>query len=279
MLNTASLTKPSDCSLFWSWKHFSNFPYRSTHQKFCIMLNLKQKNRPDFGRVSAKDDTDIAVHQFKRSSKHGIWAESLRLLRDIILILAVFVLFGVFIAQPVVVEGTSMIPQLENGERLIVNKLVYYNFKSVDWGHLKRGDIVVFWYPDDPEESFVKRIIGLPGEVVEVRDGKVLINDKPINEPYLTQLEIKEMQDFEPVLVDKHYYFVMGDNRGDSSDSREWGLVPEKYIYGTAFFRYWRPSKFGFLNHGTNNSQGEKEKPANEKQKRSEDDKDFRAAE
>ncbi len=228
--------------------------------------------------VSAKDDTDISVHQFKRVSKQGIWTESLRLLRDIILILAVFVLFGVFIAQPVVVEGTSMVPQLENGERLIVNKLVYYNFKSVDWGHLKRGDIVVFWYPDDPDESFVKRIIGLPGEVVEVRDGKVLINDKPIVEPYLTDLEIKEMQNFEPVLVDKHYYFVMGDNRGDSSDSREWGLVPEKYIYGKAFFRYWRPSKFGFLNYGINNSQGDTKEPTNEKDKKSDKDNDFRAA-
>ncbi|MEZ5346287.1 MAG: signal peptidase I [Pyrinomonadaceae bacterium] len=243
------------------------------------MFSVKQNNRPDFGMVSAKDDSDIQIHQFKRASKQGIWTESLRLLRDIILIVAVFVLFGVFIAQPVVVEGTSMVPQLENGERLIVNKLVYYNIKSVNWGHLKRGDIVVFWYPENPDESFVKRIIGLPGEVVEVRDGKVLIDDKPINEPYLTELEVKEMRDFEPVIVDKHYYFVMGDNRGDSSDSREWGLVPEKYIYGKAFFRYWRPSKFGFINTRPDSLEKENTKPADKKQEISGEDSDYRASE
>ncbi|MCB1024467.1 MAG: signal peptidase I [Acidobacteria bacterium] len=241
------------------------------------MLSLKQKDQPDFGIVSEKDDAGIVIHKVRNASKQGLWTESLRLIRDIILIVAVFVLFGVFIAQPVVVEGTSMVPQLENGERLIVNKLVYYNFKGVGWGHLNRGDIVVFWYPEDPDKSFVKRIIGLPGEMVEVRDGMVLINDKPLKESYLTKIERDQMNDFEPLLVDKHHYFVMGDNRGNSLDSRDWGLVPEKYIYGKAFFRYWRPSKFGFLDHGTTKFEGEGEKPADNRPKKPELDEDSRA--
>ncbi len=215
------------------------------------MFSLKQDNQYDFGDISVKDDRNIEVHKLRQAAKQGLWTESLRLVRDVILIVSVFVLFGVFIAQPVVVEGTSMVPQLQNGERLIVNKLVYYNFRSVGWGHINRGDIVVFWYPQDPNKSFVKRVIGLPDETVDIRDGKVFIDDRELAEPYIQKAELAKMSDLgRPIRVKKHYFFVMGDNRGNSSDSREWGLVPEKYIYGKAFFRYWRPSKFGFIKEG-----------------------------
>ena len=214
------------------------------------MFSKNQKNQVDFGAISDKDDGDIEVHKVKRASKYGLWTESLRLLRDIILIVAIFVLFGVFIAQPVVVDGSSMVPQLHNGERLIVNKLVYYNFRTVSWGHLERGDIVVFWYPEDPDKSYVKRIIGLPGETVEIRDNTVLIDGKALSEPYLEKGDRSKMSDLREKIIKDHYYFVMGDNRENSSDSRSWGLVPEKYIYGKAFFRYWRPSKLGFLEKG-----------------------------
>src|SRR5687767_9880171 len=132
------------------------------------MFDFQRKNQFDFGIISAADDRDIEVQKLKVESRQGLWLESMRLLRDIILIIAVFILFGVFIAQPVVVEGTSMLPQLHDGERLLVNKLVYYKWRGVSWGHLERGDIVVFWYPSDPDKSYVKRIIGLPGETVEV---------------------------------------------------------------------------------------------------------------
>lgn len=249
------------------------------HRIFRIMLNLKKKDKCEFGDISVKDDTNIDIHRVKKAAKQGLWTESLRLFRDIILIVAVFILFGVFVAQPVVVEGTSMIPQLENGERLIVNKLVYYNFKNVGWGHLKRGDIVVFWYPDDPDKSFVKRIVGLPEETVEIRDGKVFIDGGELTEPYITKADLEKMTDSgSPITVKKHHFFVMGDNRGNSSDSREWGLVPEKYIYGKAFFRYWRPSKFGFLKNGETYVQEAEENPDIPE---SEDDpgEDFRADE
>jgi signal peptidase I len=215
-----------------------------------IMFNFRSKDQFDFGAVSINDDRDIEVHKFKRESKQGLWIESVRLLRDIVLIISIFILFGVFIAQPVVVEGTSMVPELHNGERLLVNKLVYYNIESFSWGHVERGDIVVFWYPNDPNKSFVKRVIGLPGDTVEVRNGIVFINGTQLNEPYLDIEHNKNLPSHQPVEVEDHYYFVMGDNRDNSSDSRVWGLVPEKYIYGKAFFRYWRPSGLGFLNKG-----------------------------
>lgn len=214
------------------------------------MFDFRRKNQFEFGLVSPDDDRDIEVVRLRRESRQGIWTESLRLIRDIFLIIVVFVLFGVFAVQPVVVEGTSMLPQLNDGERLLVNKLVYYKIQSVRWGHLERGDIVVFWFPKEPDKSYVKRIIGLPGEMVEVQNGRVLINGQELNEDYLDIEHNKVLPTFPAKKVEDHYYFVMGDNRDNSSDSRYWGLVPEKYIYGKAFFRYWGPSNMGFLNHG-----------------------------
>jgi len=214
------------------------------------MFDFRRKNQFEFGGVSPDDDRDIDVVQLRRESRQGIWSESLRLVRDIFLIIVVFILFGVFAVQPVVVEGTSMLPQLNDGERLLVNKLVYYKIQSVSWGHLERGDIVVFWFPKEPDKSYVKRIIGLPGEVVEVRNGKVIIDGQELNEDYLDTEHNQSLPTFPAKRVDDHFYFVMGDNRDNSSDSRYWGLVPEKYIYGKAFFRYWKPSNMGFLEHG-----------------------------
>ncbi len=219
------------------------------------MFDFQRKNQFDFGVVSAADDGDIEVHKMKDESRRGLWSESVRLLRDVILIITVFVLFGVFVAQPVVVEGTSMLPELHDGERLLVDKLVYYKFKSFSWGHLERGDVIVFWYPKDPEKSYVKRVIGLPGETVEIRAGKVFINGQELNEPYLDTERNQAMPSIPAKTVDEHYYFVMGDNRDNSSDSRYWGLVPEKYIYGKAFFRYWQPSSIGFIHHNNYNVQ------------------------
>jgi signal peptidase I len=214
------------------------------------MFELRKKNRFDFGLVSPEDDRDIDVVRIGREARRGLWTESLRLARDIFLIIVVFILLGVFAVQPVVVEGTSMLPQLHDGERLLVNKLIYYKIDGVSWGHLERGDIVVFWYPKEPDKSYVKRIIGLPGETVEVRNGKVYIDGNQLEEDYLDSEHNQSLPSFSPRRVEEHHYFVMGDNRDNSSDSRYWGLVPEKYIYGKAFFRYWKPSEIGFLEHG-----------------------------
>jgi signal peptidase I len=131
-----------------------------------------------------------------------------------------------------------------------VNKLVYYKWMNVSWGHIERGDIVVFWYPKDPEKSFVKRVIGLPGDTVELRNGVVYVNGNEMQENYIDPEYNRSLPSIPPKQVDAHYYFVMGDNRDNSSDSRIWGLVPEKYIYGKVFFRYWDPASIGFVTHG-----------------------------
>ena len=149
------------------------------------MFDFQNKNQSDLGFVSASDDRDIQVTKLRRESRQGLWSEAFKLFRDIFLIIVVFILFGVFFVQPVVVEGTSMLPQLHDGERLLVNKLVYYKIQSVSWGHIERGDIVVFWYPNDPDKSYVKRVIGLPGELVEVRSGKVYVDGRQLDEEYL----------------------------------------------------------------------------------------------
>ncbi|HEX9961624.1 MAG TPA: signal peptidase I [Pyrinomonadaceae bacterium] len=214
------------------------------------MFDFSRKRQYEFGTVAVDDDRDIEVHRLKKESRHGLYSEGLKLVRDIILVLTVFILLGVFVAQPVVVEGTSMLPELHDGERLLVNKLVYYKIGSVSWGHIERGDIVVFWYPKEPDKSYVKRVIGLPGETVEVRNGVVYINDEEMREPYLSSEHNQALGSFQRKKVDEHYYFVMGDNRDNSSDSRYWGLVPEKYVYGKAFFRYWKPSNIGFIEKG-----------------------------
>lgn len=215
------------------------------------MFDFSRKKQPAFGAVSVEDDRDIEVHQIKIASRNGIWRESFKLLRDVVLVLAIFMLLLVFVAQPVVVEGTSMLPQLHDGERLIVNKLIYYHIKSFSWGHIERGDIVVFWFPNDPDKSYVKRVIGLPGDTVEINNGMVFVNGEKMQEDYIDGNFSKSKESRVPKKVENHYYYVMGDNRDNSSDSRSWGLVPEKYIYGKVFFRYWMPSNIGFVPRGT----------------------------
>lgn len=214
------------------------------------MFDFSRKKQPPFGNISAGDDRDIEVQRIRRESRAGIWTEGLRLVRDIVFVLAIFILLGVFVAQPVVVEGTSMLSEIHDGERLIVNKLVYYKIQGYSWGHLERGDIVVFWYPKNPEKSYVKRIIGLPGETVEMRNGVVYINGEEMREDYLDPKHNQTPGNFSLKEVPDHHYFVMGDNRDNSSDSRIWGAVPEKYIYGKVFFRYWSPANAGFLHRG-----------------------------
>ena len=137
-----------------------------------------------------------------------------------------------------------MLPRLHNGERIFVNKLIYYDIPE-----LERGDIVVFWFPDNPSQSFIKRVIGLPGDTIEVEDGQVIVNGTPLNEPYLDPNRNRNRASQPPVRVKPHYYMVMGDNRDNSYDSRDWGLVPEKYIYGKAMLRFYPLSVFGMISH------------------------------
>ena len=159
-------------------------------------------------------------------------------LRDLVLslLLAFIVIF--FLYQPVQVEGTSMMPRLSDHERIFINKFLY-RFEPV-----QRGDIVVFWYPRDPSKSYIKRVVGLPGEWVAVLDGRVAIDGKPLNEPYLPANGL-DRESCPPTYVEPGHYYVMGDHRASSNDSRTWGTVDQKYIYGKAVFVYWPFSELG----------------------------------
>jgi signal peptidase I len=208
------------------------------------MFGIRKRRAPLFGSISAEDDKDIEVQRPQAVARSNFWAEARLLLRDLIFALMFAALAVVFVVQPVKVEGTSMLPRLHDGERIFVNKLIYYGLPK-----LERGDIIVFWYPNDPSKSYIKRIIGLPGETVEVREARILINGAELQEPYLDpQLNLSHASQA-PTLVKEHYYFVMGDNRDHSSDSRIWGLVPEKYIYGKALLRYWPLSSAQIISH------------------------------
>ena len=159
----------------------------------------------------------------------GLW------LRDIVISAAVSILIITFLYQPVRVEGTSMLPRLEDHDRLFINKFVY-RISSIH-----RGDVVVFHYPRDPEKSYIKRVIGLPGDRVYIERGRVYLNGKLQREPYVPE-EYRDSRSMAELVVPEDAYFMMGDHRSISSDSREFGPVDRDLIYGKAVFVYW-PTK------------------------------------
>ena len=140
------------------------------------------------------------------------------------------VTFGFQVAR---VEGKSMEPTLQDQDRLIVNKAAYRFF-----GEPQRGDIVMLYYPRDPDKSFVKRVVAEEGDTVRIEDGQVYVNE--VLQPDLfVPPEYRSHEDHGPEVVQESYYFVMGDHRNNSSDSRHWGQVPEKYIIGRVQLRWW----------------------------------------
>src|SRR6476646_8642619 len=139
------------------------------------------------------------------------------------------VTFGFQVAR---VDGLSMAPTLEDHDRLIVNKLVY------ELGDPRPGDIVMLYYPLNPEKMFVKRVIAKEGDTVRIVDGRVYVNDIPLRDDYVP-VEFRSHDDWGPQVIQQGYYFVMGDHRNNSSDSRHWGPVPKKYIVGKVKVRWW----------------------------------------
>lgn len=165
---------------------------------------------------------------------------SLSLLRDIAFSVVLAVVLIVFIYQPVKVEGTSMMPGLTDQERIFINKYTY----KLSAGSIAREDLVVFHFPLDPSQSYIKRIIGLPGDYVEIKEGIVYVNGKTLDEPYVPA-EYRDQMSMERKVVPVDHYFVLGDHRSSSNDSRVWGFVDRKEIYGKAVFVYWPPDKIG----------------------------------
>jgi signal peptidase I len=163
-----------------------------------------------------------------RSASHvlGRWV------RDVLISLAVSTFFIIFLYQPVKVEGTSMMPTLQDQERVFINKFVY-RLESI-----QRGDVVVFRYPRDTSKSYIKRVIAVPGDRVQIEDGMVYVNGRQIAESYVPEM-YEDVRSYPETVVPPHSYFVLGDHRNLSNDSRDFGPVDGSYIYGKAVFGYW----------------------------------------
>ena len=182
---------------------------------------------------------DIPIHgpaqeSAPEASSWRVW------LRDLVISVAVSVFIITFLYQPVKVEGTSMLPELQDQERLFINKLSYRV------GEIHRGDVVVFLYPQDTTKSYIKRVIAVPGDDLRIDHGKVYVNGELVQEPYISRRFADDRSEPE-TMIQPDEYFVMGDHRSISSDSRDFGTVDRKLIYGRAAFVYWPMNKMGVV--------------------------------
>ncbi len=189
---------------------------------------------PDVG--SPQPPASVATRE---SSAHplpvvAVWV------RDLLVSLAISAFIIIFLYQPVKVEGTSMMPGLEDQERIFVNKFVYR------WEPIERGDIVVFRYPRDTSKSYIKRVIGVAGDRIRIDNGQVFVNGEALDEDYVPN-DYADARSFGEVVVPPRSFFVLGDHRTMSNDSRDFGPVNERYIYGKAVFGYWPMEKMGRL--------------------------------
>lgn len=153
-------------------------------------------------------------------------------LRDLVISVSISVFIIMFLYQPVRVEGTSMLPMLEDQDRLFINKLAYHV------GDIHRGDVVVFEYPHDRTKSYIKRVIAMPGDTIRIDHGRVYVNHTMLPESYVP-LRYRDTRSYPDTVIPQQEYFVMGDHRSISSDSRDFGPVERELIYGRASFVYW----------------------------------------
>ncbi len=174
------------------------------------------------------------------------------IIETLVVAAAIFVIVYLFLLQPHQVKGASMEPNFHDGDYILTDKISYR------FGPPQRGDVIIFKSPTDPDVDFIKRVIGLPGETVKISDGKVIIiNDQNKNgftlkEPYQTNGPTtggQQAPENTAIKIGTGQYFVLGDNRLESFDSRSWGLLPKKNIIGKAWLRYWPLNEFGFIKH------------------------------
>jgi signal peptidase I len=182
--------------------------------------------------VAAPPIPEIVAKPLRVGTSFGVW------LRDLVVSLAISAFIIIFLYQPVKVEGTSMMPSLEDQERIFVNKFVY-RLEPIE-----RGDIVVFRYPRDPSKSYIKRVIGMEGDDIRIDGGQVYVNGKALDESYVPS-EYTDQRSYPDIVVPPHCYFVLGDHRSMSNDSRDFGSVNQSFIYGKAVFGYWPMEKMG----------------------------------
>jgi len=196
---------------------------------------------PENDNLNLASETPLASELTPEPEKASFWS-AFYWVRDLVFSVLIAVILIVFIYQPVKVEGTSMMPTLTDQERIFINKFTYH----YGLGTVSRGDMVVFWYPLDTSKSYIKRIIGVPGDVVKIASGQVYVNGDSLKEDYVPD-EYRDRVSWGPERVPPDKYFVLGDHRSSSNDSRAWGFVDRKYIYGKAVFVYWPLDKLGRL--------------------------------
>jgi signal peptidase I len=167
-------------------------------------------------------------------------SESLRWIKELAISVAISIFIIVFLYQPVKVQGTSMMPGLADQERILINKFAY-RFQAIE-----HGDVVVFRYPGDGSTNYIKRVVGVPGDHIEIRRGTVYVNGRRLMEPYVPR-EFEDERSMGEIAVPAGHYFVLGDHRNVSSDSREFGPVEREAIFGKAVFAYWPTSMVGKL--------------------------------
>lgn len=165
------------------------------------------------------------------------WRETIE---TVLWALVLALILRTFVIQAFWIPSGSMIPTLEPGDRVLVLKF-WYSLPKVS---PKRGQIVVFKYPVDPRRDFVKRIVGLPGDTVEIKQGMVYVNGSALFEPYVKNMDTYNMDE---IIVPDKSYFCLGDNRPNSQDGRFWGFVPSNFLRGPAVFRYWPLNRIGVI--------------------------------
>jgi signal peptidase I len=204
------------------------------------MSPLEETSHPVSAALEVAPETPIAPPggpvpaEPSRNGGVALW------LRDIVISAAVSVLIITFLYQPVRVEGTSMLPRLENEDRLFINKFIY-RFSTIE-----RGDVIVFRYPRNVQTSYIKRVVAIPGDRLRIDRGQVYVNDKPLSEPYVPE-EYRDVRSFDEMVIPQGQYFVLGDHRSIAADSREFGTVKRDLIYGKAAFVYWPTQDVGVV--------------------------------
>jgi signal peptidase I len=184
--------------------------------------------------VMAEPVLELASPRVRSLPVLAVW------LRDLVISLAISAFIIIFLYQPVKVEGTSMMPSLDDQERIFVNKFVYR------LEPIQRGDIVVFRYPRDTSKSYIKRVVGVAGDRIRIDDGLVYVNNRPLGEDYVPSA-FADDRSYPETVVPVKSFFVLGDHRSMSNDSRDFGPVKESFIYGKAVFGYWPMDKLGRL--------------------------------
>lgn len=186
-------------------------------------------------------DYEIDDQSWGSKIKNGL----IELIEFIAIIGAILIVIRFFVAEPHKVSGSSMVPNFHDGDYIITNKL------AMRFSPPERGEVVILQNPKNPDQVFIKRIIALPGEQINISGGQVYINNNPLSEPYLPSGTSTQAGAFlvenEAIVIPDGQYFLMGDNRNGSSDSREWGLVRKELLIGQALFRYWPPQKFNLI--------------------------------